>query len=87
MEEFKNALGQAKLTYETTVKLSEIEANRRTPTAPTATFDKKYNPRLPPYQESDTFPIYLGSFVDMMTAAQIPPVQWIGHLRGLLTSK
>lgn len=41
---------QGKLNNETKVKLSEIEVTRPTPTlAPT--FDKKYNPRLPPYQD------------------------------------
>lgn len=67
--------------------MSETEVTKPTTTAPTQTLDKKYNPRLPPYQDSDFLLIYFSRFVDSMRAAQIPTIQWISHLRDLLTGK
>lgn len=86
-EEFRKALEQAKFNYEIKLRLSEIDANRQTPVVQTTAFDKKYNPRLPHFQESDSLPIYLSRFFNSMKSAQVPEIQWIIRLRDLLTGK
>lgn len=52
---------------------------------PAAT-DKKCIPRLPSFQ-ADANLRFLGRFRDSMTAAQIPPQQWVSRLRNILTGK
>lgn len=47
--------------------------------------DKKYVPRLPIYQESESLHVFLSRFGNLMKAAEISLIQWVSHLRDILT--
>lgn len=85
LAEFQSMVEWVKIEKQTAIELEQLEATRQAvvPTTP----DKKYIPHLPPLHLENSLPVFLGRFSDSMTAAQIPPQQWVARFRDILTGK